>query len=65
MTGVSDLVRPFAWLAVVAFMVGFVSYLALGHASTAQAQDTLQPAAYEAVSTSGPVSADWNVARQV
>lgn len=64
MTGALDLVRPFAWLAVIAFLVGFVSYLALGEPATARVQGELQPVAYEAVA-SGPVSADWNVARQL
>lgn len=62
MNGASDIVRPFAWLAVIAFLVGFVSYLALGGPSTAVAREEVKPAVIEA---SGPVSDDWNVARHL
>ena len=64
MAGASDIVRSFAWLAVVAFLVGFVSYLALGAPAAAGTQDALQPAAYEAVG-SGPLSDEWHMARRI
>jgi hypothetical protein len=52
--------RPFALLAAIAFMAGFVGYLALGQPSQAMAQITAQPAA-----TSGPASADWNLPHHI
>jgi hypothetical protein len=57
---VFDVLRPFAWLAAVAFLVGFVSYLALGHPSAAVADDRPQPAA-----VSGPSSDDWNLPKHI
>ena len=60
--GVTDVMRPFVWLATIAFLVGFLSYLVLGHATPAQAQaeDTARPAA-----TSGPASKDWNLPKHI
>jgi len=62
MTGALDLIRPFAWLALIAFLVGFVSYLALGQPSRAVAEEEIMPAY---ASDSGPVSDDWNIARRI
>lgn len=60
--GAIDVVRPFAWLAVIAFLVGFVSYLVLGQPRHAQAQaeDAARPAA-----ASGPSSKDWNLPKHI
>jgi hypothetical protein len=55
-----EIARPFAWLAVVAFLVGFVSYLALGRPATAAAQDRLGT-----VTASGPSSAEWNLPKRI
>jgi hypothetical protein len=62
MTGASatDVVKPFAWLAAIAFLVGFFSYLALGHPTPAQAEDTARAAA-----VSGPSSDDWNLPKRI
>ncbi|RAK57689.1 hypothetical protein [Phenylobacterium deserti] len=62
MTGALELFRPFAWLALIAFLVGFVSYLALGQPSYAAAEEELIPAY---ASDSGPVSDDWNIERHI
>ncbi|HEY8003317.1 MAG TPA: hypothetical protein VIE16_03765 [Phenylobacterium sp.] len=56
----AEIVRPFLWLAAFAFLVGFVSYLALGRPAAAATQD--QP---YAVATSGPASNDWNLPKHI
>lgn len=60
-SGAFDVVRPFAWLAAIAFLVGFVSYLALGRPSPAMAD---VPAAHAAL-VSGPASAEWNLPKHI
>jgi hypothetical protein len=61
MSGVFSLLRPFAWLAFVAFLTGFLGYLALGHPSQAQAR----PDDTQASITSGPASDDWNLPKHI
>ena len=58
-----QIIRPFAWLAAFAFMVGFVSYLALGRPSQAIAQEA--PAPNFSDTASWPASEEWNVAKQI
>jgi hypothetical protein len=60
MSGAFAFLRPFALLAAVAFVAGFLGYLALGQPSQAIAQITAQPAA-----TSGPASDDWNLPHHI
>jgi hypothetical protein len=55
-----EIARPFAWLAALAFLVGFVSYLALGRPATAAAQH--RP---ETIAASGPSSAEWNLPKKI
>ncbi len=57
---VFEIARPFAWLAALAFLVGFVSYLALGRPATAAAQDRLGT-----IAASGPSSAEWNLPKKI
>ena len=69
MTGSSafEILKPFAWLASASFMVGFVSYLALGPSSHALAREEVH-APIPAVSdmmTSGPASEDWNFKKKI
>ena len=61
-TGVFDLMKPFAWLAAFAFLIGFVSYLALVRPTPAQARadDAARPAA-----ASAPSSKDWNLPKEI
>jgi hypothetical protein len=61
MTGALDFLKPFAWLATVAFLVGFVSYLALGQPSPARAD----PPAHHAAVVSFPASDVWNLPKQI
>jgi len=56
-----DILRPFLWLAPIAFMVGFVGCLALGGDATAFAQS--QPSSASAISA--PVSEDWNFPKHI
>lgn len=58
-----DALKPFAWLAVFAFLTGFVSYLALGQPAVAHANAPYAaPAAGEA---SWPASEDWEFAKRI
>lgn len=60
--GAIDVIRPFAWLAAIAFLVGFCSYLVLGQANPAMVGDVTYagPAA-----VSGPASDDWNLPKRI
>lgn len=60
--GALDLLRPFLWLALAAFLVGLASYLTLGQPSKAAATVQAQPQ-IEAVS--GPSSDDWNLPKHI
>ena len=60
MAGVAAVLKPFAWLAVFAFFVGFFGYLAV----SAPARTGAQPD-HEAALTSGPASAEWNLPRHI
>ena len=55
-------VRPFAWLAALAFLVGFIGYLAVSVPVVATVYDErpMEPAR-----VSGPVSDEWNIERRV
>jgi hypothetical protein len=60
MTGALAFLKPFAWLAAVAFLTGFLGYMALGHPGMAMARPgDLQPIA------SGPASEDWNLPKHI
>lgn len=62
-SGAFDVVKPFAWLASLAFLAGFVSYLVLGQPTQAvAAQD---PQASPAALVSGPASAEWNLPKHI
>jgi hypothetical protein len=55
------ILRPFLWLAPIAFLVGFVGCLALGGDATAYAK--VQPPSASAVSA--PASEDWNFPKRI
>jgi hypothetical protein len=60
MPDLMDLAKPFLWLALIAFLVGFVSYLTLGGPAQAALQgDRL------AAPVSAPVSDDWNFPKRI
>jgi len=59
-TNIFEIARPFAWLAVFAFLVGFVSYLALGRPAVAASQHRVHTMA-----ASGPSSQDWNLPKRI
>jgi hypothetical protein len=56
------LARPFLWLAAIAFLTGFVSYLAIGGGATAfvEGQHRSSP---EMISA--PSSDDWNLPKRI
>ena len=60
MAGVAAILKPFAWLALMAFVAGFVSYFALGEPSQAFAKTDPRTA-----EVSFPASADWNLPRHI
>jgi hypothetical protein len=60
-TGPSVILRPFLWLAALAFLVGSAAYLALGHPGVAIADS--RPHAVEV--TSGPSGDMWNLPKKI
>lgn len=56
-----DVLKPFAWLAAIAFLVGFASYFVLGPPAHTVAQ---QPEAWSAT-VSGPSSDEWNIIKHI
>jgi hypothetical protein len=58
-----DVMKPFAWLAGLAFLVGFCSYLVLGQANSAMAGE--ETYASPAAAVSGPASDDWNLPKHI
>jgi len=62
MPGALSFLKPFAWLAAIAFVSGFFGYLALARPTTAVAHVDVQAAA---AATSGPASAEWNLPKHI
>jgi hypothetical protein len=60
-TGTFQILRPFLWLAPIAFVVGFIGCLALGGDATAVAG--VQPTQGSAISA--PASDDWNFPKHI
>jgi len=61
-TATFELLRPFLWLAAVGFLLGFVSYLALGGGATAVAEGHQRA---QAAAVSAPASDDWNLPKRI
>ena len=61
-TATFKIFSPVIWLAAVAFMVGFVGYLAFGGATELRASN--HPAS-PAELVSGPASGDWNFPKEI
>ncbi|MEO8114461.1 MAG: hypothetical protein ABI655_08775, partial [Phenylobacterium sp.] len=62
-----DLIRPFAWLAAIAFTVGFWGYLIVGPGQAA-ARSVLPAFAAEepaALPTTAPTSDEWNIEKHI
>ena len=59
-TGWVEALRPYLWLALTAFLVGFLSYLAFG---AAQPSVNSQPPFAPRVSA--PAADDWNVPKHI
>ena len=58
-----EAVRPFALLAVAAFVLGFLGYVALGAGAFPQPRSDASVAAEPAVA--GPASDDWNLPKHI
>jgi hypothetical protein len=56
---VAEGLRPFLWLALAAFLVGFMSYLLLGRPAAPSTVAAYMPAA------SAPASDDWNLPKHI
>jgi len=56
-----EIVRPVLWLAAIAFMAGFLGYLAVGGGATALARAERPHVA----AVSGPASEDWNFPKKI
>jgi hypothetical protein len=57
----AEVMKPYLWLAAIAFFVGFVSYLTLGSPAAAFAEDEQ---AWPA-EVSAPVSDEWNLPKRI
>jgi len=55
-----EIVRPYLWLAALAFMVGFVSYLALGRPAAAAQALVAAP-----TPISFPTAEAWNIPKRI
>ena len=65
-----DVIRPYAILAVVAFVLGFAGYVALGRPALAAAVDSAPPVVVVDPAASGaaevsPTAADWNLPKKI
>jgi hypothetical protein len=59
-SGLIEVLRPFLWLALAAFVAGFLSYAALGGArASAQTGSAFAPL------ISAPASEDWNLPKRI
>lgn len=58
--GLLEFLKPYLWLALTAFLAGFLSYLALGRAPAAQ-----EAAATQAPLVSAPASDEWNLPKHI
>jgi hypothetical protein len=63
-TSVHDAMRPFALLAVVAFLAGFVGYVLLGQGAAAQPPSDSQTVVADPAAA-GPASDDWNLPKHI
>ena len=61
-TATFKIFSPVIWLAAVAFMVGFGSYLALGGGARVLTQERQT---YPAALVSGPASGAWNLPKHI
>ena len=66
-----DVIRPFAIMAVAAFLLGFTAYLALGgpalasQAAADQPAVAAEPAAEAAAPAARPAADDWNLPKRI
>lgn len=61
MPDLMEALKPYLWLAAIAFLVGFASYLTLGGAAPAVAPEK---AAWSST-VSAPVSDEWNLPKRI
>ncbi len=63
----ADVIRPYLWLAAVGFLIGFMTYLAMGRPTEEYvlAPSAPSPVVSAPASASGPASADWNLPKRI
>ena len=63
----AEALRPYLWLAAVGFLVGFMTYLAMGPRNDPYAPSARVSAEtlYAPVARSGPASAEWNLPKRI
>ena len=61
MPDLMEVLKPYLWLAAIAFFVGFVSYLTLGGPTPAVAQEESTWSS----AVSAPVSDEWNLPKRI
>jgi hypothetical protein len=63
----AEVLRPYLWLAAVGFLVGFMTYIAMGRPADAYAASSRVSA--EAIAApvlrSGPASQEWNLPKRI
>jgi hypothetical protein len=59
-----EAMRPYLWLTAIAFLVGFLSYVAIGPSSPAVAREAAAPRP-AALAAPGPVAGEWNVPKRI
>jgi hypothetical protein len=57
--------KPFAWMALAAFLAGFLSYFAFGDASPATAQAARGPTGAPAETVAASASGAWNLPKHI
>ena len=64
MSAATAALRPLIWLAAIAFLVGFLSYLALGLPASAMAAGQAESTGWSSA-VSAPVSDEWNTPKHI
>lgn len=61
-----EVLKPYLWLAAVGFLVGFMTYFAMGRPADAYANEIrVRPELIAPAAASGPASAEWNLPKRI
>jgi hypothetical protein len=64
MDALRETLKPFLWLAAIAFVVGFMSYLAMGHPAVAR-EEAARSLYTAPAAVSGPSADEWNLPKHI